>query len=1194
MFVEVAAFEFRYQIRQPAFWVIVLLFGLASFGLIAASENISLSGGATHVNAPYVVALSHMILALLFMLATTAIVANAVSRDVATGFAPMIQSSHLTKFGYLYGRFAGAFGAVALCYCAVPIGMMLGLAMPWLDPETLGPFRLHDFTVAYLALGLPSVFLTSATFFVLATVTRSMMATYLGVVAYFILYMTLTSSLDRPEFRDVLVWIEPFGLSALEAATRYWTPADRNMRLPSLDGVLLYNRLLWTGVGLALLALAYGLFRPEADSPRPWLGKRRQAALQGPPHVPTASPDRAPRLPAPTHNLRSAWTQMHRRTGFEMGLIFKNPAFAVLMILGVFNAVGALLFAGEILGAPTLLVTRRVIQLLGVAFGLVSIIVAIYYAGELIWRDKERRIDEILDSTSAPDWTFLAPKVLALALVLISILVVAALSGVAVQLYKGDVALDLDQYLYWYILPEAANYMLLAVLAVFVQAVSPNKFVGWAVMAVYLVSTIVQVNLGLDHLLYRYGATPSVPLSDMNGRGHFGAAANWLTAYWSGFAALLMILTYGLWRRGVEPRFRPRLRRLRRRLAGPTGLAAGATLVTTLGLGAFVFVNTNVWNDYHSRAWREERQADYEKTLLGFETTPQASIVNVALDLDLSPHDRRLATRGRYLIENRTGAALREVHLRWRDRNLKMLKLDVQGAHLVQEWPRFDYRIYRFSTPMAPGERRTITFETLLAQRGFANSSADTALVDNGSFVNNTAFAPQIGMSREGLLSDRVKRRRYGLPAELRMHELENRSARNRNFIGADWVQADITIHTAADQTPVAPGYKVSDVVRNGRRTARFVTEAPILHFFSVQSAAYNVARERYKDVELAVYHHPGHARNVPRMIAAMKAGLDYFEPAFGDYQFRQARITEFPYGQFAQAFANTMPYSENLGFIADFRDPEKIDYVTYVTAHELAHQWWAHQVAGADTQGSASLSESLAQYSALMVMRKTYGPDHMRRFMKYELDTYLKARGGERLEELPLFRVENQDYIYYRKGGLILYLLADQIGEDRVNAALRDLIKAFGFKSAPYPRSVDLIDALRRQAPPSKQALITDLFERITLYDLKMVSARSRRRSDDRWDTTVIVEARKFYADGQGDEIEAPLNESVDIGLFAADPGERGFTRNDILAFEPRPLKTGRQTLHFITSGRPFVAGVDPYNKWIDRDSADNLKTAD
>ena len=1189
MFLQVAAFEFRYQLRQPAFWVIAILFALLGFGIVAAPGNVSLgSGGNVHKNAPYALALMNLTMSTFFMLATTAIVANVVVRDVQSGFGPMIQSSRLSKFDYLYGRFAGAFAAVALCFLAPSIGVLAGTLAPWVDRETIGAFRPFDYVYAYLFLGLPGVFLTSALFFALATVTRSMMATYVGVVAVFIVYLAASTSLGtKPEFETALAWAEPFGAGAYGLATKYWTAAERNGVNAPLVGVLLWNRVLFTAVGLAVLAAAWGLYRPSVRGAKASrIDKLRVLEAKAPPAAAPSGP-----LPAPVYGLKSAWAQLSSRTAFEMALVFKSPAFVVLIVLGFAFAVTTLLFTGEIYGAPTLLVTRIVIQGLQGAFGLIAIIVSIYYAGELVWRDRERKVHEIVDASSTPDWTFLLPKTLALALVLVSILLAGVVAGVSVQIFKGYTDFEFGKYLVWYVLPEALGFATLAVLAIFIQSLSPNKFVGWAIMVVYLISTIVARSLGFDHVLYRYGAGISVPLSDMNGLGDFRGFANVTDAYWTAGAVILLVIAYGLWRRGVETRLMPRLKRFPTRLTGPAGIVGGVALAAFLGLGAFIFVNTNVWNEYRSQDAQEKQQANYEKALLRFETTPQPSIVDVKLDLDLHPHAPRLETRGTYVIENRTGAPLSEMHMRWND-DLEIKALTVQGAGMVREWPEFDYRIYRFSTPMAPGERRTVAFDTVLEQRGFKVRGNTTRLADNGTFVSNAEFAPLIGMDRsQGLLQDRAKRRKYGLPPELRPAKLEDLSATGRNYIGADWVTADVTVTTDADQTPLAPGYQQSDVTRDGRRTVRFVTESPVLYFLSVQSARYEIARQMHNGVEMVVYHAPGHDRNVPRMMQALRTSLDYFQANFSPYQFRQARISEFPYGSFAQSMPNTFAWSENLGFITDLSDPTKIDYVTYIGAHEFAHQWWAHQIVGADMQGMTLLSETLAQYSAMMVMEKTYGPDRIRRFLKFELDNYLRSRGTEIIEELPLQRVENQQYIHYRKGAMVMYLLRDQIGEAAVNRALHNLVTRYAFKGAPYARSVDLIAALRAEAPADKQALITDLFEKITLYDVKTTATAVRQRADGKWETTITVNARKLYADGKGVETEAPLNETFDIGVFSAEPGKGAFDQSNVLAFERRPLRSGTQTFRLVTAAKPTWAGVDPYNKWIDRNSDDNLK---
>jgi ABC-2 type transport system permease protein len=1189
MFAKIASFEFRYQLRQPAFWVIAIVFGLLAFGAVA-SDNVSLgSGGNVNKNAPYALAGAHIIFNVFFMLATTTIVANVVARDTQTGFGPMILSTRITKGAYLYGRFFGAFAAVALCYLSIAIGTLAGTFMPWVDPETLGPLRLGDYAYAYGVFGLTGLFLTSSLFFMLATVTRSMMATYIGVVAVLIAYLASTGVLgSKPEFESALAWAEPFGSGAYALVTKYWTAVERNTLNAPLEGVLLWNRVIWTAVGAVFLAAAYVLYRPSPRGARLRKQERLKALVETDVAV---TPVGA--LPQPSYGFTSGLTQLWSRAVFETVLVFKSPAYVVLILLAMAFAVATLFFIGEIYGAPVLLVTRVVIEGLTGSFGLISIVIAIYYAGELVWRDRDRKVHEIVDASSTPDWTFLVPKTLALALVLISTLLIGVLAGMATQTIKGHTDYELGKYLLWYVFPQSLSFIHLAVLAIFIQALSPNKFVGWAIMVVYLISTLVLSNLGFDHILYRYGAGIGVPLSDMNGRGDFAVFAAWLDAYWSAFAVMLLVLAHALWRRGTESRLWPRLKRMPHRLAGPAGLIGGAALAAFVGLGVFIYINTNVWNEYQTRDAREAEQAAYEKTLLRYETTPQPSVADVRLVMDLRPHQPKLTTRGAYVLVNTTDAPLPEVHLRWQG-DLEMVDLTVEGATVAREWEDFQYRIYRFATPMQPGERRTVTFETVLEQRGFKASGNTTRLVDNGTFVNNMEFAPMVGMDRQGLLTDRTKRRKLGLPAELRPAKLEDQSARGRNYIGADWVTADITISTEADQIVVAPGQMVSDVVDGDRRTSRFVTESPVLNFFSVQSARYERTARMHDGVEMVVFHDPAHGRNVPRMLDGLSASLDYFQTHFSPYQFRQARIVEFPYGTYAQSYPNTFAWSEGLGFIADLSDPEKIDYVTYIGAHEFAHQWWAHQVVGSNQQGATVLSETLAQYSALMVMEKMYGRDQIRRFLKQELDRYLRARGTERLEELPLMRVENQPYIHYQKGGLVLYLLRDQIGEEAVNRALRRVLAQYAFRGAPYPRSLDLIAAIRAEAPADKQALITDLFERITLYDVKTTGVTSTRRADGRWDVAVTVDARKLYADGEGIETTSPLNEMFDVGVFTAMPGQGTFDEDDVILLERRPIRSGVQTLRFVTTREPKFAGVDPYNKWIDRDSNDNVRPVD
>jgi len=1187
MFVSIARFELLYQLRNPALWISFGLFFLLTFGSVTIDQIQIGSGGNTLVNAPFAILQTVLIMSIFANFALVAFVANGVLRDDETGYGPIIRATRMDKASYLFGRFTGAFLAGLISFSAVPLALLLGAMMPWLDPETLGPLRPDHYLFAFFVLAAPTLFIFGASFFALATITRSAMATYVGLIAFLVLYVVMTGLMDRPEQETLSAMLDPVGFASLFEATQYWTAAERNSLLPPVTGLFLANRALWVAIALALLGAAYVFFRVGAKSGRAGPTRRMKARRTGAPAPAHTGPQAKARFGA-----GAVWAQARARTASDMQAVFASPAYAVLVMLGLFNAGGALWFANEIGFGTVLPVTRIMVEALTGAFSIIPIIIATYYAGDLVWRDRSRRMHEIIDSTPAPDWTFVLPKIAAIALVLISTALIGVPAAILIQTLKGYTRFELVNYLLWYVLPTTVTSVQLAVLAVFFQALSANKFIGWGLMVLYLVATLVLASIGFGHNLYNFGGAPVVPLSDMNGMGHFWQARAWFDAYWTAFCIVLMVLAYGLWRRGAETRLAPRLRRLPRRLRGPAGLILAASLIVFAGLGGWIFYNTNILNIYRSPVDEERWLAEREKTLAGFLGAPQPTITDVVLDVSLEPSRLRAVTSGRYAIANRTDAPLREVHIQWPP-DLFMDDLSVEGATRTQSFDDLRYTVWTFDTPLQTGATGAITFKTRLEEKGFPNSGAQTRIVANGTFISNFDISPQLGLDRSGFLQDRATRRKYDLPPADRMARLEDEAATAHHYLRADsdWVTSDITLTTDGDQTPIAPGYQVSETRSDGRITRRFRTEAPIMHFFSLQSARYAVRRDTSGPVALDVYYHPDHADNVDRMLNAMRLSLQVFSEAFSPFQFRQMRVLEFPaYASFAQSFANTVPYSESIGFIQSNDDPDAIDGVTYVTAHEVAHQWWAHQIIGADKQGSTLLSETFAQYSALLVMERLYGPEHIRRFLARELDAYLQARGGEVLEELPLIRVEDQPYIHYNKGSLVMYFLRNEIGEAVVNRALSRLVRDFAFRSAPYPSSADFVRILREEAGPAHDGLITDLFEKITLYDAKAASALAAQRADGRWDVTLRVDVRKLYADGKGVETPAAFSEPFEFGVFTEDPASPDFDSDDVLAFERRVIGDGETKLTFTVARPPRYVGIDPYAKRIDRISDDNI----
>ncbi len=1189
MLARIAAFEFRYLLRNPLLWITAAVVFLMPFASLADLLNLE-EDVRVFKNSPYEVIGKYRIISCLFMFVTTVFVSNIVLRDDETEFGPILRSTGIRKFDYLFGRFLGALAIVALCLVLVTPGIWLGSLVAGADSAGIGPNRIGDHLYAYFLIALPNVLITASIFFALATVSRSMMGTYLGLIAFLGLYFTLLSALgSRPELVQSFAILEPFSARAFEDATRYWTTPERNTMLPELAGPLLYNRLLWIGISILFLAVAYfGFSFSDRGSSRRKRRKQKMADLAK--AGDSASIALPQPLPAPRHGARTAWILLAMRARFEMKQVLKSPAFILLMAWAIFTTLFVLITQRDPDGRPSHPLTVTIIPELEEIFFIIPLVIVIIYAGELVWRERDRRIHEIIDAAPIPNWAYVVPKTGAIAAVLFSMFALSAVTAISVQLALGFGRVDAGTYLLWYVLPMTWDAMLVAALAVLVQALSPHKYIGWGVMVLYLAANFTGYTPG--HNLLNYAGSPPLPFSDMDGISSYWVGPWVFRLYWGALAVLLLVAAHLLWRRGTEIRLKPRLRLAASRLNGVPRIVAGGALLTFAATGAYAFYNTNILNRYEGPEANDRYWAGYERKYLRYAGLPQPSVSHVKLNVALYPKERRATVNGAYLLRNLTDRPISDVHLRNTNRDLKLVRAGLTGGRLAYEDPKYDYRIFRLDRPMGPGETRVLTFETKRWHRGFPNGQPNTRIVDNGTFLSNTELVPVVGVRTQPLVQNAAVRREFGL-AEAGRARLKDLEATKIPADEMSWTTADITLSTSADQTPIAPGRKVSDRIEDGRRVSRFVSDSPIRNAFAVQSGHYAERHRRLGEVDLAIYYHPAHEWNVDRMLDMLEASLAYYEDNFGPYQFAQARIIEFPSYQynFAQAFANTIPTSESIGFIADLRSPDHLDYISSLVAHEMAHQYWGHQLAPAAMEGSLLLVETLAQYSAVMVARSVHGEDQIRRQLRTQLDSYLSGRAWEQLEEVPLVRVGTQNYLMYNKGALAMYLVQKRLGEDAVNRALRSLLDKYRFKGAPYARSVDLVAALRAEArTPEDQALITDLFERITLHDLKATSPGARRLPDGRWEVTVPVEARKFYADAEGAETEEPFAERIEIGLFTAEPGSGTFDQRHVILMQRQPIRSGRQVLKFVVDRKPLYAGVDPYNLYIDRNSADNV----
>jgi ABC-2 type transport system permease protein len=1173
-------FELRYRFRQPAVYVFSFIFALLMFITITSDAvRVGGSGGQTAINSPFVITQMLAVMSIFSVILVTAFVSNAVIRDFELGTDALFFTKPIRKLDLLAGRFLGAVIVAFVVMIAAGFGLLVGSMMPWLDPERLVSFSLAPYVHALLVFVLPNLLVMGSFFFAVATLTRRVLAAYVAVVAFFVAYVISQQFIGDFDNDTVVALLDPFGMASLQISTRYWTPIERNTLLVPVDGALWLNRVVWLGLAAVCFVLTTRRFS---------FTSRARKHATGQDAVEASRTDTPLVVVTPSFGRGTALTQLWHSLRVELGMVLRGKAFIVVALFGVFNVVGGALGSiDSMFDTPILPVTHFMLRVIEGTFALFVMIVITFYAGERVHGERQVRMHEVHDALPVLTWVPMLAKLGALWAAVIVLLGVAGLTGMGIQLVKGYTNLEVSLYVEDLLGLSLSQWMLVCVLAVVFQVLVDNKYLGFLLMLLYYVSQEVLADLGFEHGLYRFGFSPSTPYSDMNRYGHFLGPALWYRLYWTLWAVGLLVVSSLLWVRGTDTRLRLRLREARRRA---TRLHTAFLVVLALGItgvGAVILHNTTVLNRYSTSDDREAEAVRYEETYKAeWDRAPQPRVVAVDVEVDIWPYEREVSLRGTMELVNEHDAPIEKVMISV-EPDLTVESLGLPEAALLEHDEELGVRIYRLEPALAPGAELTFPFALRFGEPGFKNEDAVTQVVHNGTFFNS-GFMPRFGYEPGRELSDANERRKRGLPERERMRPPTDLAARANTYITreGDWIRFAATLSTSKDQIALAPGYLVKEWEEGDRRYFRYEMDAPILYFFAFLSADYEVARDRWNDVAIEVYHHAPHDMNVPRMIESVKASLDYFTANFSAYQHRQLRIVEFPrYASFAQSFPNTIPYSESIGFIADLRDDERIDYVYYVTAHEVAHQWWAHQVIGAETQGSTMLSETLSQYSALMVMEKQYGRNKMRRFLAHELDSYLRGRGGEREREMPLAFNENQPYIHYNKGSLVMYALREVMGEDVLNGVLRQYIADVGFQEPPFTTSLELVERIRKAMPEKFAYLVEDLLETITLYDNRTLEANAVQLGDGRFRVDLVLESHKLRADGEGAEEQVPLADWLPIGVMGEDEDA------EPLYLEWHQITGERTELSIEVSGEPAKAGIDPRVLFVDREPDDNVR---
>jgi ABC-type transport system involved in multi-copper enzyme maturation permease subunit len=1182
--------ELKYNLKQPMVYIFLGLMTLMVFGA-TASDNVQIGGAVGNVfrNAPHIITTYVAIMSIFGLLIATAFYNNAALRDYDNQFHEILFSTPISKAGYFFGRFFAALIIATIPILGVFLGSYLGSVLAplfgWIDADRFGSFYLETFVNNYLLFILPNMFFAGAVIYTLATTFKSTVISFTGTLVIIIAYIitgTLMSDIDN---ETLAALVDTFGIRTYSVVAKYFTPIEKNTLSPSFTGLLLMNRIIWTAFGTLILLFSYYRFSFAEKSKRVKAAKEEKSTKGQLFSLPNLHP---------AFTRSTNWLQFKSFFRINFLSIIKSTTFKILFVFSAILLFSNLYGGFEYFGLHSYPLTYKMIDTINGATIIFVVIVLVFFSGELIWRDRDFHINEVLDATPHTSFISMAAKALSLVAVTTVLHFFFIISGILYQLFNGYTRIELDVYLLDFFYNNLMLYIIWSSVMIFIQVVINNKYIGYfvSILVIFLLNILLAI-FDMETNMLSLAGKPSLMYSDMNGFGPGLVSANWFNLYWVLFGLIALLMAGALWNRGVKTPFLERIKIAKNQVPKSFRILIISVMVIWIAVAGFIYYNTQILNPYKTTDQWEELSANYEKKYKKYEKVKLPKIAEVKYFVDIFPEDRNAFIKAKMKLVNETESSIDSIHYSIdKDWHPEIL---IPHSELVLNDEEFGYQIYKLDKAMQPGDTINIEIHSKYISQGFQNGRGNTNIVRNGTFFNNMDCMPQMGYRADTELSDKNTRKKYELKPKERMPKLEANCTKNcmANYLSqghSDWINVETTISTSADQTAIAPGSLLKKWTENGRNYYHYQVDHPSQNFYAFISARYEVATRKWNGIDLEVYYDKKHGVNVTMMLDAVQRSLANYIKNFGPYYHKQCRVIEFPrYATFAQAFPGSMPYSEAFGFVVNLEDESDNNVIDAVISHEMAHQWWAHQVVGAAMQGGTMLSESFAEYSSLITMKSiTPNPMKMRDFLKYDHNRYLRGRSGETEKELPLYKVENQGYIHYGKGSVILYALQDYIGEDKVNLAMKNFLDEYKYQAPPYPTSLDFLRYLEPQIPDSLQYLVKDWFKEITLYDNRLKEAKYEKLPDGKYRVSMDIESNKIKADSIGNETKVAINDWIDIGAFS-DADEKHLMYRKRVKFD-KP----KMTFSFDLDSIPAKLAIDPLHLLIDRVYNDNVKKAE
>lgn len=1212
MFGKIFKFEISYWFKSPLWYIYMAAMLVISILITATAVGVFDSTtvtvtGIKKINSPISITglLGGFTFLVYFLLPS--IIGSSIYKDYKSEMYQVLFSYPFTKAQYLLAKFLSSFVMTLIVVLFALLGLIIGCYLPGANEDLLLDFNMLNYLQPFALIVIPNLLFFGTIVFGVVTFSRNIFIGFITVLILIVLQSLAGNYLSDLDTKTLAALLDPLGNSAISYETEYWTVEEQNNNFIPFSGYILYNRILWSVISLLIF---FGIFSAFKFSHNPislniFKKKSKRSTKRN------FGGYKIHRTPAVnlsfsfSRQLKNVW----KFASFELKYILKNWAFISIFAVGILMVVLILNLGYQIQGTDTLPVTRIMINLSQSGIGLFMMILIFLFSGMLMHRGNISHMDQLIDTTAQPSWVFMTSKFLAI-LQMIAIIYFAVI-GVCLsfQLINSFYDFEIGLYLFDYFLVDFPNWIIYTLLAFFMHSLIKNYIVGFIALLAISILFGFFPSFGIEQSIFNFNEISGTSYSDMNGYGHGLTLFYIYKIYWGLFGIALFIIASLFYQRGLTTGIKDRFRLAGKRFSSKRKLILFSSLALFFSLGGYIYYVNNIENERYSGKEIEKGRVKYEKDFGHYAKMNKPRITASKIDLAIYPETRDYKIEGLFTMKNKTETAIDSIYLQTNDDLIEYNFSIPTEVSLKNE--RFKFEVLQFKKPLQPGEEMTFSF----TMKNKSNSwfRDNSPIQYNGTFLNNSMF-PSFGYNENYEISSEKIRAKYMLPYKERMQSPHDSSALGDTYISseADWIDFEATISTNPEQIAIAPGYLQKEWTENGRRYFHYKMEDKMLNFYNIMSADYEVVSEKHESVNIQIFYHASHDYNLERMMDGAKKALSYYQENFSPYQFKQLRILEFPstYGSFAQSFANTVPFSEGIGFIANVKEEnDGVDYPFTVTAHEVAHQWWAHQVIGANVQGSTLMSESLSEYSALKVLEERYGEKKMRRFLKDALDKYLSGRRFASQKEQPLVYNENKPYIHYNKGSLVLYALSDYMGTEKFNNMLSNYIDKVGFQEAPYTTSLEFTEHVKEATPDSLQYLVYDMIETITLYNNKVLAYDVTELENGNYQVKINAQVSKYRTTDYGNKTyenyescsisytpesdnedtetikSLPLKDYIEVGIFAED--ENG--NEEVLYLEKRKITEIYNEFTIEVEQKPTSVGIDPYNKLIDRDSEDN-----